>query len=931
MISVVVYGRNDAHWSNLPKRAVLSLNCLAEMLDHADDEIIFVDYNSPDDLPTFIEANADTLTAKARARLRVIRVREADHQPFQRQGSLPVVEAVARNVALRRVNPANPWVLNSNTDVIVLAKSSDVSLSGLVANLEEGLYHLPRFEVPEMLWESAERGQPVAFMGQLKRHGRRLGLDQVVLGYPETVFDYAGDFQLAPRHLLMEIAGFDERMLLRGHCDPDLAARLAARGYPARSLAEHLSVWHCSHHRGFRGGGGRTNNSGTSLGVSADSRPPGQQDSWGLATVELEEIRLCGGAAPFDLDVPVDGGPAAALECPPTPRQALSFRPADTIAYLADLVWNLPRRTRIGMMGHNAAMAAAVRTLLGDLGFVDPLPTFDQISEDCDVVLVDLSLDAEQWGDADLEEMEAAVLPLEAPLRRLLAREAARIAAGAAPRRFIFINLQLAGFRATSQAERPWLSEAVAALCDLAFLPLQSRLAYGFVRGPRSRADGVRSEGEQAAAGLRLLASRLADDAQAEIGPQEWKLPILRLAESLAVGSDMEKLPIGLPQVLLRGRRERASVRLAGELLLPLAADRRPGAVSAAAALSHWDDDGWFRLWAVHYGGAAPGDMFRRSRHGWSGTQILYALHRLDALQATTSVLVFSPFAGRLLAALAQSVGRIDILHWLDAVSPPLGEAPYAEPGYFERTPRRRPLFGGGGDEAAGADIVIATEAAMKVAVAEWLVPAVAELAAMVKPGGLLVLDLPTRLGRGTGCWYVGLDLLASTEGLAALLAESGLELCGPLDLAMDADTLDCYGLHRGDYAQPQLCRDHFGIPTTHAVLVLRKRHEASTAAWGHGQARLLSFGEGLAGYMARWLPLAQGEYELTNEDAASVAIIEVVDAEGRIIAETSASAAGRFRLEEGGWSTVGIRCRDGVPGRLRLDRVEPQSATRRR
>jgi hypothetical protein len=53
MISVVLYGRNDQHGYNLHKRAALGLNCLAEVLDNADDEIIFVDYNTPDDIPTF--------------------------------------------------------------------------------------------------------------------------------------------------------------------------------------------------------------------------------------------------------------------------------------------------------------------------------------------------------------------------------------------------------------------------------------------------------------------------------------------------------------------------------------------------------------------------------------------------------------------------------------------------------------------------------------------------------------------------------------------------------------------------------------------------------------------------------------------------------------------------------------------------------------
>ena len=67
MISIILYGRNDGHGYNLHKRAAISLNCMAEVLRDDDDEIVFVDYNTPDDLPSFPEAIADTLTARAKA------------------------------------------------------------------------------------------------------------------------------------------------------------------------------------------------------------------------------------------------------------------------------------------------------------------------------------------------------------------------------------------------------------------------------------------------------------------------------------------------------------------------------------------------------------------------------------------------------------------------------------------------------------------------------------------------------------------------------------------------------------------------------------------------------------------------------------------------------------------------------------------------
>ena len=101
MISIVLYGRNDNYGYNLHKRAALSLNCMAEVLTNSADEILFVDYNTPDDFPTFPEAIQDTLTGRARKMLRVFgcgRIPSA----IQIQNPPVALEPIARNVAVRR-------------------------------------------------------------------------------------------------------------------------------------------------------------------------------------------------------------------------------------------------------------------------------------------------------------------------------------------------------------------------------------------------------------------------------------------------------------------------------------------------------------------------------------------------------------------------------------------------------------------------------------------------------------------------------------------------------------------------------------------------------------------------------------------------------------------------------------------------------------
>ena len=73
MISDILYGRNYSYGYSLHKRGAISFNGIAEVLTHPDDEIIFADTNTPDDVPTFPEAIRDTLTPRARKLLRVLR------------------------------------------------------------------------------------------------------------------------------------------------------------------------------------------------------------------------------------------------------------------------------------------------------------------------------------------------------------------------------------------------------------------------------------------------------------------------------------------------------------------------------------------------------------------------------------------------------------------------------------------------------------------------------------------------------------------------------------------------------------------------------------------------------------------------------------------------------------------------------------------
>ncbi len=100
---VILYGRNDSHGYNLHKRAAISFNALAEAMFDPDDEILFVDYNTPEDHPTFPEAIHDTLTDKAQEGMRHAAASVPSSMPISSRRSIwSRSSGQSRNIALRR-------------------------------------------------------------------------------------------------------------------------------------------------------------------------------------------------------------------------------------------------------------------------------------------------------------------------------------------------------------------------------------------------------------------------------------------------------------------------------------------------------------------------------------------------------------------------------------------------------------------------------------------------------------------------------------------------------------------------------------------------------------------------------------------------------------------------------------------------------------
>lgn len=495
MISIILYGRNDNYGYNLHKRAALSLNCMAQVLTAPDDEILFVDYNTPDDYPTFPEAIRDTLTPRAQRLLRILRVRPAQHARFAGLTHLKALEPVARNVALRRSNPANRWVLSTNTDMIFVPRQG-TSLSDIVSRLDHGFYHLPRFEIPEYLWETLDRFDAEATISAVAGWGWSLHLNEIVYGSKTILYDAPGDFQLARRDELFEMDGFDERMLLGWHVDSNIAKRLDLLHGAPGSLVSSLFGYHCDHTRQATPAHrhDRVQNDWRRFIDDLDTVDiPEQHESWGLADAAVEEISLAEGARRYlDALHHAVGAPMQDMDeisYISATYSRIGYDPRHVLPFLLDAVCAYPRDAQLVWLAADPALLARFVDAWGALGFTLPIlvvipagpawpvPAGCQLVDvaeaiaGADIFVFDFGGAVPAADDAPAELARARVLAaMEQNFRRMVAAEQRRLADSCPPRRVIAVNV------VNNRAET-----VVHSYLAVTFAPIATRLRQGFV------------------------------------------------------------------------------------------------------------------------------------------------------------------------------------------------------------------------------------------------------------------------------------------------------------------------------------------------------------------------------------------------------------------------------------------------------------------
>jgi hypothetical protein len=392
MISVLVYGRNDARGYGMHKRVAISLNTIAEVLSAPTSEILFVDYNTPNHLPTLPELIRDMLTEKARLRTRVLRARPSIHARFAAFSPLPVLEPIARNIALRRSRPQNPWILSTNTDAIIVPPPGH-SLCDVVGRLEGTHYGTPRFELPERLWEALDRLDPVGTIERVSEWGVKARLNEVVRGQGVVQFDNPGDFQLVRRSTLFAIDGFDEEALLGWHVDHNLAHRLHLKHGAEGDLSGQIKLYHCGHARQPTATHSHNRVENDVVRFVHQVREPDilrQRDAWGCIDDHVGEL---------DLRETTTLGLMDAIECTVAPLVARPLEAAYTSkaydalwydaghvgVHLLDLLSTFPRDMTIGFVGCRRDLLDVLKIGVGALGFVRPIVLSEDVAARLDV------------------------------------------------------------------------------------------------------------------------------------------------------------------------------------------------------------------------------------------------------------------------------------------------------------------------------------------------------------------------------------------------------------------------------------------------------------------------------------------------------------------------------------------------------------------
>lgn len=396
MLSVVVVGRNDSHGYNLSKRAATSLNSIALPMTGSD-ELIFIDWNTPDLNPTFIDAIRDTLTNQTLKYLKVYRVRPSVHKHLSNGSTRPILEPIARNVGIRRAS--NSWILSTNTDMIFDTHGREYK--DILLTLKPNLYHLFRFEIPEFIWDQFNRFQPDETLKQINEIFANQGLVSRILTKPYETYsnlfpDAVGDFQLATSDIWDKVRGFPENMLRGWHVDSRLSVQIENICNLNSEIIDSdlISGYHQNHLRVLT----HFHSLNDINPLETIAKPYQNHINWGLNELSLENS-LAERFSINNLKIPLEAQERkdSDIDLLQNSLNSPLYDLELVLTFLLDDIINLPRGSKIGVSSSNANICRAIEFKLEKFEipkdyFIFQLIQDDYGTENFDLVILDFGI-----------------------------------------------------------------------------------------------------------------------------------------------------------------------------------------------------------------------------------------------------------------------------------------------------------------------------------------------------------------------------------------------------------------------------------------------------------------------------------------------------------------------------------------------------------
>ena len=272
----VVIARNDNYGGNLTERAGYCLNSLTDTFD----EVIYVDWNTPDDKVSLIE-EAKGLVIKS-PKLKWIRVtsEQASEWTNHDTEAQVVCEVMARNIGLRRLT--TDFLVSTNIDVICPYRSildEQIQLdSGFVTTAKRGisLYDLRKLGTSDDIDEVRDELLSLEPWYNQQPSISIRGDDKY------SLVSSPGDFQIAHRDVWYTIRGFEERLYKRAYADTNIQQKAAKAGIEIK-VNRAIPVWHIGHEVGMGGTGGMND-----MNLALTMPKTTNLETWGFSNVDLE-------------------------------------------------------------------------------------------------------------------------------------------------------------------------------------------------------------------------------------------------------------------------------------------------------------------------------------------------------------------------------------------------------------------------------------------------------------------------------------------------------------------------------------------------------------------------------------------------------------------------------------------------------------------